>query len=130
MNNSKCCVLYVCGGSSCKQACKSHNIGTQCGATATNVVAQTTRNFDAKSNQQNQQNSQKTLRQLEVVSSPADGYQNNLDGMGLVCSIPPYQNQPAAFVPSKVPRWRTPPYMNIHIQEHHMTPYMIKVNTR
>ena len=88
---------------------ETHDIGTQCGATATNITAQTTKNFDANSNQQN---FQKLLRQLEVVSSPADGY----------------QNQPAAFVPSKVPRWRTPPYMNILIPEHHITPHMIKVN--
>ena len=67
--------------------------------------------------QQNQQNSQKLLRQLEVVPSPAAEGQNNPDGY-----------QPAAFVPSKVPRWRTPPFLNILIPEHHITPHMIKVN--
>ena len=51
-------------------------------------------------------------RQLDVVSSPVDGY----------------QNLPAAFVPSKVPRWRTPPYLNILIPEHHIASHMIKVN--
>ena len=48
-----------------------HDIGAQCGATATNIAAQTTRdlgiNVSATNNQQNQQNSQKLLRQLEVV---------------------------------------------------------------
>ena len=110
MNNSKCCVPCVCARSGHEWACKRHNIGTQCGATATNITAQTIKNFDANSNQQNQQNSQK--RQLEVVSSSADGY----------------QKQPAAFVPSKVPRRRTPPYLNILILEHHITLHMIKVN--
>ena len=110
MNNCKCCVPCVCTGSGRKQACKKHDIGTQCGITATNITAQKTKNFDANTNQKNQQNSQK--RHLEVVSSPADGY----------------QNQPAAFVPSKVPRWRTPPYLNILIPEYHITPHMIKVN--
>ena len=98
----------------CKQSCERHDIGTQCGATATNTTAQTTKNSDANSNQQNQKKFSKK-RQLEVVSSPADGYQNQ-------------PAQPAAFVPSKVPRWRTPPYLNILIPEHHITPHMIKVN--
>ena len=92
---------------------KRHDIGTQCGATATDITEQTTKNSDAYSNQQNQQNSQK--RQLEVVSSPADRYQNQ-------------PAQPAAFELSMVPRWRTPPYLNILIPEHHITPHMIKVN--
>ena len=112
MNNSKCCVPCVHTGSSCKQSCKRHDIGTQCGVTATNATAQTAKNFDTNSNQQNQQDSQKTLRQLEVVSSTAEGYVES----------DPFQNQPAAFVPSKVPRWRTPPYLNILIPEHHITP--------
>ena len=34
----------------------------------------------AKVNQQNQQKSQKPLRQLVVVPSPADGFPDNLDG--------------------------------------------------
>ena len=29
MNNSKCCIPYVCAGSGCEQACKRHNIVTQ-----------------------------------------------------------------------------------------------------
>ena len=132
MNNCKCCIPYVCAGSGCKQACKRHNIGAQCGATARNIVAQTTRNFDAKNSQQNQQNSQKSLRQLEVVSSPTNQEVNPSvefpDNLVSYVEPDPYQNQPAAFVPSKVPRWRTPPYMNILIQEHHITPHMIKVN--
>ena len=68
-------------------------------------------------NQPNQQNSQKFIRQLEVVPSPAEVCQNDPDGY-----------QAAAFVPSKVPRWRRPPYLNILIPEHHITPHMIKVN--
>ena len=55
--------------------------------------------------------------QLEVVPSPAEVCQNDPDGY-----------QAAAFVPSKVPRWRSPPYLNILIPEHHITPHMIKVN--
>ena len=57
------------------------------------------------------------LRQLEVVSSSAELCQNDPDGY-----------QAAAFVPSKVPRWRKPLYLNILIPEHHITPHMIKVN--
>ena len=117
MSNSKSCIPYFCTSSGHKWVCKRHNIGTQCGATATNIAAQTTENIYATNNQQNQQNFQKLLRQLEVVSSPAVEGQNNPDGY-----------QPAAFVPSKVPRWRTPPFLNILIPEHHITPHMIKVN--
>ena len=59
----------------------------------------------------------KTIRQLELVPSPAEVCQNDPDGY-----------QAAAFVPSMVPRWRSPPYLNILIPEHHITPHMIKVN--
>ena len=67
--------------------------------------------------QQNQQNQKKIIRQLEVVPSPAE-----------VCQNDPVGYQAAAFVPSKVPRWRRPPYLDILIPEHHITPHMIKVN--
>ena len=121
MNNFKRYVPCVCTGSGCKQVCERHDIGNQCGATATNTAAQLfeipTENIDATNIQQNQQNSQKPLRQLEVVSSSAEVCQNDPDGY-----------QPAAFVPSKVPRWRKPPYLNILIPEHHITSQMIKVN--
>ena len=117
MNNFKSCVPYVHTGSGHKWVCERHNIGTQCGATATNIVGQTTENIDATNNQQNQQNSQKLSRQLELVSSPAKVGQNNPDGY-----------QPSAFVPSKVPRWGTSPFLNILIPEHHITPHMIKGN--
>ena len=40
----------------------------------------------------------KTLRQLEVVSSTGDGFPDDLEGY---VEPDPYQNQPAAFVPSK-----------------------------
>ena len=39
-----------------------------------------------------------------------------------------YRNHPAAFVRSKVPNRRAPPYMNILIHEHHITPHMQKMN--
>ena len=100
--------------------CLYHNIGTQCGATATNTATKTVENIDAKNIQQsqhNQQNSQKPTRQLEMVHNPAEVCQNDSDGY-----------QASVFVPSKVPRWRSPPYLNIVIPEHHITPHMIKVN--
>ena len=123
MNNFKSCIPCVCTGSGRKRVCKEHNIGTQCGATATNTATETVENFDATNiqqklqNQPNQQNSKKLIRQLEVVPSPAE-----------VCQNDPGGYQAAAFVPSKVPRWRRPPYLNILIPEHHITPHMIKVN--
>ena len=60
-----------------------------------------------------------------VVPSPTDGFPDDLDGY-----VEPdlYKNHPAAFVPSKVPTRRIPPYMNIFIHEHHITPYIKKVN--
>ena len=127
MNHCNCCLDYVCTSSGCKQACKRHDIGTQCGATATNIAAETIRSFDAKSNQQNQQNQQnfqKSPRQLVVTTNQADEFPDDLDGKGQV----PNRNLPAACVPSKIPKWRTPPFMNICIQEHHITPHMLKVN--
>ena len=117
MNNLKSCVPCVCTGSGHKQVCERYDIGTQCGASATNTATRTVENIDATNIQQNQQNSQKHLRQLEVVSSSAEVCQNDPDG---------YQATP--FVPSNVPRWRKPPYLNMLIPEHHITPHMIKVN--
>ena len=60
-----------------------------------------------------------------VVSSTADGFPDDLDGY-----VEPdhYKNHPSAFVPSKVPVRRIPPFMNILIHEHHITPHMRKVN--
>ena len=83
----------------------------------TNTASETVENFDATNVQQNQQNSQKPIRLLGVVPNPAEVCQNDADGY-----------EAAAFVPSKVPRWRSPPYRNILIPEHHITPHMIKVN--
>ena len=114
MCNFKSCVSCVCTGSGCKWVCKRHDIGTQCGATATNTATKIFENIDATNIQQN---SQKLLRQLEVVSNSAE-----------VCQNDPDSYQAAAFVPSKVPRWRKPSYLNILIPEHHITPHMIKVN--
>ena len=99
MNNSNCCIPYICTSSSCTQACERHNIGTQCGTTATNIAAQTTRDLgikvSAKGNWQNQQNYQKSLRQLKVFSSAAEEFQDDLDGMGLACS--PYKHHAAGW---------------------------------
>ena len=126
MNNFKSCLPCVCTGSGHKRVCEEHNIGTQCGTTATNTATETVRNSDAiniqqnqqnqqsslqnQQKQQNQQNSQKLIRQMEVVPSPAE-----------VCQNDPVGYQAAAFVPSKVPRWRRPPYLNIPMlrDEHH-----------
>ena len=86
MNNFKICIPCVCTSSGCKQVCEEHDIGAQCGATATNTATETVENFDATNiqpNQQNlsnQQNSQKLIRQLEVVPSPAEVCQNDPDG--------------------------------------------------
>ena len=120
MNNFKSCIPCVCTSSGHKWVCERHDIGTQCRATATNTATKTVENIDAiniQQNKQNQQNSQKPSRQLEVVPGSAEVCQNDPDGY-----------QAAAFVLSKVPRWRKPPYLNILIPEHHITPYMIKVN--
>ena len=119
MNNFKSCVPCVCTGSGHKRVCEEHDIGTQCGATATNTATETVGNFDAiniqqnqqnslqnQQKQQNQQNSQKLIRQLEVVPSSAE-----------VCQNDPVGYQAAAFVPSKVSRWRRPPYLNILISD-------------
>ena len=99
MNNFKSCIPCVCTSSGRKRVCEEHNIGTQCGATATNTATEIVRNFDAINIQQNQQkqqkqqNSQNLIRQLEVVPSSAEVCQDDPDGY-----------HPAAFVPSKVPR--------------------------
>ena len=95
MNNFKSCIPCVCTGSGHKRVCKEHNIGTQCGTTATNTATETVELFDATNiqqnqqsqqnlqNQPNQQNSQKLIRQLEVVPSPAEVSQNDPDGEDL-----------------------------------------------
>ena len=130
MNTIKSCVPCVCTGSGCRRVCEEHNIGTQCGTTTTNTATETVEHSDAKSIQKNlqnqlniltklksQQNQQKFIGQLEVVPSPAE-----------VCQNDPVGYQAAAFVPSKVPRYRRPPYLNILIPEQHITPHMINVN--
>ena len=64
MNNLKSCVPCVCTGSGRKRVCEEHDIGTQCGATATNTATEIVGNFDAiniQQKQQNQQNSQKFM---------------------------------------------------------------------
>ena len=66
-----------------------------------------------------QLNSQNLKRQLEVVPSPADVCQADSNGY------------PAAHVPSKVPRWRRPPYLNIcctSSSTQQISPHMTKVN--
>ena len=136
MNNLKGCVHCVClTGSGRKRSCEEQNIGAQCGATTTNTATETVEQSDIINfvknqqnqpnqpnvkNQQKQLNLQKTLkRQLEVVSSPAEVCQGDSDGC------------PAAFVPSKVPRWRRPPYLNICCISsitQRISPHMTKVN--
>ena len=128
MNNFKSCVPCVCTVSGCKWVCEEQNIGAQCGTTATNTATETVEQSDAINIQKNQQNlqnqlkqlnSQKFKRQLEVVPSPAEVCQNDPDGY------------PAAFVPSKVPRWRRPPYLNIPMlwdDVQQITPQKTKVN--
>ena len=133
MNKVKGCVHCVClTGSGRKRSCEEQNIGAQCGATTTNTATETVEQSDIINfvknqqdqpnlkNQQKQLNSQKTLkRQLEVVSSPAEVCQGDSDGC------------PAAFVPSKVPRWRRPPYLNISMlwdDVQPISPHMTKVN--
>ena len=125
MNKDNCCFDYVFTSSGCKGACKIHDIGTQCGTTVTNITAKTIIDFNTKVNQQNQQKYQKPLRQLVVVPSTADGFQDDPDGY---VEPDPYKNHRAAFVHSKVTARRIPPYLNIFIHEHHITPYMQKVN--
>ena len=44
-----------------------------------------------------------------------------------MCQNDPDGYQPAAFVPSNVPRWRKHPYLNILIPEHYIPCHMIKV---
>ena len=132
MNNFKSCIPCVCTGSVCKRVCEEQNIGTQCGATTTNTATETVEQSDAINSQKSLQNlqnqlniqlkqlnSQKFKRQLEVVPSPAEVCQNDPDGYL------------AAFVPSKVPRWRRPPYLNIPMlwdDVQQITPHMTKVN--
>ena len=61
MNNFKSCVPCVCTGSGHKWVCKEHNIGGQCGATATNTATETVEHFDAINIQKSLQNQQKQL---------------------------------------------------------------------
>ena len=126
MNNFKGCVHCVClTGSGRKRSCEEQNIGAQCGATTTNTATETVKQskiINCLKNQQNQPKQLKALklkRQLEVVSSPAEVCQSDLDGY------------PAAFMPTKVPRWRRPPYLNIHMlwdDVQQISPHMTKVN--
>ena len=62
MNNFKSCIPCVCTGSGCKRVCKEHNIGTQCGATATNTATETVEHSDAINIQKSLQNQQKTAK--------------------------------------------------------------------
>ena len=126
MNNFKGCVHCVClTGSGRKRSCEEQNIGAQCGTTTTNTATETVEQSEIINCLKNQQNQPKQLkvlkfkRQLEVVPSPAEVCQSDLDGY------------PAAFVPSKVPRWRRPPYLNIPMlwdDDQQISPHMTKVN--
>ena len=123
MNNFKGCVHCVClTGSGRKRSCEEQNIGTQCGATTTNTATETVEQseiINCLKNQPKQLKALKLKRQLEVVPSPAEVCKSDLDGY------------PAAFVPSKVPRWRRPPYLNIPMlwdDDQQIFPHMTKVN--
>ena len=126
MNNYKRLRHCVClTGSGRERSCEEQNIGTQCGATTTNTATETVEQseiIDIQPKQQKQLkqlNSQNLKRQLEVVPSPADVCQADLNGY------------PAAHVPSKVPRWRRPPYLNIcciSSSTQQISPHMTKVN--
>ena len=105
MNNYKRLCHCVCStGSGRERSCEEQNIGAQCGTTTTNTATETveqSENIVIQPKQLKQLNSQNLKRQLEVVPSPADVCQADSNGY------------PAAHVPSKVPRWRRPPYLNI-----------------
>ena len=123
MNNYKRLCHCVCStGSGHERSCEEQNIGTQCGATTTNTATETveqSENIVIQPKQLKQLNSQNLKRQLEVVPSPADVCQADSNGY------------PAAFVPSKVPRWRRPPYLNISMlwdDVQPIFPHMTKVN--
>ena len=60
MNKDNCCSDYVCTCSGCKQACKRHDIGTQCGANAANKIANLISDIEITANQQNQAKTIKT----------------------------------------------------------------------
>ena len=73
---------------------------------------------------QNLPKSPKSLKQLVVVSNTEDGFPDDPDGY-----VEPdhYKNHPA-FVPSKVPARRVPPFINLFIHEYYITPHIRKVN--
>ena len=62
---------------------------------------------------------------MVVPTIAADGFPEDLE---TYVEPDPYRGQPAALVPSKVPKRRTPPFMNILVEEHHITPHMQKVH--
>ena len=69
---------------------------------------------------QNQQKSHNSSQQLGSVKiNPEDGFPEDLDSYVEPDS---YRGQPATFVPSKVPKRRIPPFMNILVEKHHITP--------
>ena len=123
MNNYKRLCHCVCStGSGRERSCEEQNIGAQCGTTTTNTATETveqSENIVIQPKQLKQLNSQNLKRQLEVVPSPADVCQADSNGY------------PAAHVPSKVPRWRRPPYLNIcctSSSTQQISPHMTKVN--
>ena len=129
MNNFKRLHHCVClTGSGRERSCEEQNIGAQCGATTTNTATESVEQSEIINIQQKQPKQQKQLkqlnsqnlkRQLEVVPSPADVCQTDSNGFL------------AAHVPSKVPRWRRPPYLNISMlwdDVQQISPHMTKVN--
>ena len=69
MNTFKSCVPCVCTGSGHKRVCEEHNIGTQCGATATNTATETVEHSDAINIQKSLQNQQNQLNILTKLKS-------------------------------------------------------------
>ena len=110
--SKNCGLSDVCDTSSGSiQKCTEHehDIGTQCGATTADKTTNSVK-VNVTVIQQNQQNPNSQSKQLEVVPLAADGFPVDLESY-----VEPdkFRNQPAALVPSKVSKRRTPliPYM-------------------
>ena len=125
MSNIYGCYNVCMSSSGCMGLCKEHNhdIGTQCGATTADRSTSSTKVNVTVIQQQQNLNTQS--KQLEVVPLGADGYPVELESY---VEPDPFRGQPAALVPSKVPQRQTPPFINILVEEHHITPYMQKVH--
>ena len=83
MNNLKSCVPCVCTGSGRKQVCEEHDIGAQCGSTATNTATETVENINAINIQQNQQKTVKSAKSRRIVKI---GSRRNFDILSILNS--------------------------------------------